>query len=195
MRSLSFFFLFVASIVALCPRCGYAAGSEHARSIATTPPPSGDSGGDERPNDEAQRQASQPAGKADARNENQAPGASETSRHHKAGRGPRRARSLTARKWEEFRASIAKCVEVPLSAREACLAEARTRFREAKVDCRLLPGVQRKECVKYAKLWEDRQVDLPAAEVTQDDDPVPTHDVRDERRAEERNDGEQGVAQ
>jgi hypothetical protein len=54
-----------------------------------------------------------------------------------------------------------RCAEAPMSARQACLAGARDDYRAARVNCTALPAPQRKECVKYAKLWADTETDLP----------------------------------
>jgi hypothetical protein len=71
-----------------------------------------------------------------------------------------RARAGTARRWDQFQAAIQRCVTVPVSAREHCLAEARDAYRSAHLDCAALPGRERKECVKYGKLWADTATDL-----------------------------------
>jgi hypothetical protein len=78
-------------------------------------------------------------------------------------------RSLAARRWDEFQAAIKRCVAVALSAREQCLAEARDTYRSANFDCAALPGREHKECLKYAKLWEDTQMDVPTGAVAHDE--------------------------
>ena len=79
-------------------------------------------------------------------------------------------RSLTARRWDEFQATIKRCVAVTLSAREQCLAEARDTYRSANFDCAALPGREHNECLKYAKLWEDTEMDVPTGAVTHDEE-------------------------
>ena len=79
-------------------------------------------------------------------------------------------RSVTARRWDEFQAAIKRCVAVTLSAREQCLAEARDTYRSAKFDCATLPRPEREECLKYAKLWENTEMDVPTGTATHDEE-------------------------
>jgi hypothetical protein len=80
-----------------------------------------------------------------------------------------------------------RCVDADLSAREQCLAEARDSFRSADLDCAELPGGDRKECLKYAKLWEDAAADIPTAAVTHDEEPAAIPAAPDDQRPAERN--------
>jgi hypothetical protein len=98
-----------------------------------------------------------------------------------------RTRSPTARRWEEFQATMGRCVAVDLSAREQCLAEARDAYRSANLDCAALPGRERKECLKYAKLWADTEADVPTAAVTHDEEPAAIPAAPDDARPAERN--------
>lgn len=79
-------------------------------------------------------------------------------------------RSLTARRWDEFQAAIKRCVAVALSARGQCLAEARDTYRSANIDCAALPGREHKECLKYAKLWTDTEMDVPTGAVPHEEE-------------------------
>jgi hypothetical protein len=85
-----------------------------------------------------------------------------------------RAQSRAVRRWDAFRASMKRCVAVPLSDRGQCLAEARDGYRSANINCSALPGGQHKECLKYAKLWADTETDVPTAEAQQDEGPAAT---------------------
>jgi hypothetical protein len=96
-------------------------------------------------------------------------------------------RSLTARRWDEFQAAIKRCLAVTLSAREQCLAEARHTYRSANFDCAALPGREHKECLKYAKLWEDTEIDVPTAAVTHDEEPAAIPAPPDDAGPPERN--------
>jgi hypothetical protein len=84
--------------------------------------------------------------------------------------GANRTRSLAVRRWNGFQAVVQRCVSVPIGEREQCLADARDAYRAAKVDCTALSTRDRKECVKYAKLWQDTEMDVPTAAVTHDED-------------------------
>jgi hypothetical protein len=75
-------------------------------------------------------------------------------------------------RWNEFQAVVRRCVSVPLSERQQCLAGARDAFRAANPDCAALSSRDRKECRKYAKLWEDTELDLPTAAATDDEAPA-----------------------
>jgi len=100
------------------------------------------------------------------------PKASQKQRHGSAGKHSKRAQSVAARRWNAFQAAMERCVAVPLTAREGCLAEGRDAFRSAKIDCAALPAPERKECVKYSKLWQDTEVDVPTAAATRDEQPA-----------------------
>lgn len=84
-----------------------------------------------------------------------------TDKRVRATAGSERAHAIAVRQWNRFQVVMKRCAEAPLSARQACLASARDDYRAAKVNCGALPGPQRKECVKYAKLWADTETDLP----------------------------------
>jgi hypothetical protein len=100
------------------------------------------------------------------------PKAFQKQRHGSPGKHSKRAQSVAARRWNAFQAAMERCVAVPLTAREGCLAEGRDAFRSAKIDCAALPAPQRKECVKYSKLWKDTEVDVPTAAATRDEQPA-----------------------
>ena len=122
------------------------------------------------PHDAARIPASEP--KQSAKKVAAETGAKEKPRVNPADDRAKRSRSLTARRWEKFQAAMKRCAAVALSAREPCLAEARDAYRSANFDCTALPGRERKECLKYAKLWEDTETDVPKAAVTQDEEPA-----------------------
>jgi hypothetical protein len=116
-----------------------------------------------------------------------APKAGEKPRPNTAQDEAKRARSTTARRWNAFQATIKKCVAVPITEREQCLAGARDRYRSAKFNCTALPGRDRDECVKYAKLWKDTKIDAPSATMMQDEDPAENSASPDAESAAESN--------
>src|SRR5512145_3474973 len=82
-------------------------------------------------NDVAQIPASEPQSAEEAATETEPKEYEKQGANAAPDRARKGTRSLTARRWDEFQATIKRCVSVALSAREQCLAEARDAYRSA----------------------------------------------------------------
>jgi hypothetical protein len=180
--------LSLSLIVALCScsKSDNVAAADAARPLGRAIQPDNDpaqSGTD----DTAQMLASgaeQPAAKAATKTGPKAHGKQRPSAAHNKAQATR---SRNARRWDEFQAAMGRCVAVTLSAREQCLADARDAYRSAKLDCAALPGRERQECLKYSKLWEDRETDVPTAAATRGQDAATPPRSPSDARPMERN--------
>jgi hypothetical protein len=137
--------------------------------------------------DSPQVPASEPEQNAEKAATQTAPEGDEKKRPNAAYEGAKRTRSLTERRWDTFQAAMQRCVTADLNAREQCLADARDAYRSADLNCAALPGRDRNECLKYAKLWEDTEADIPTAAVTHDEEPAAIPSAPDDARPAERN--------